>query len=75
MDKIFSSQELSDNPEDILQDIFYLAAALPSINMGLVSGHSSHTLSGDGTAVAVHASPYGKRQLLYENPSDCPYHE
>ena len=74
MDKIFSVQELTDNPEGILQDIFYLAAVLPSINMGFISGHGS-TLSEDGTAVAVHANPYGKRQIPCENPSGCPYHK
>lgn len=52
VDKIFSGQELTDNSEGILQDIFYLAAVLPSINMWLVSDHGSNTFSGDGTAVA-----------------------
>lgn len=75
VDKIVSGQQLSDNPEGILQDIFYLAAVLPSINKGLVSGHGSHTLSGDGTAVAVHSNPYGKRQIPCVNPSGCPYHD
>lgn len=31
VDKIFSGQELTDNPEGILQDIFYLAAVLTFI--------------------------------------------
>ena len=75
VDKIFTGQELTDNPEGILQDIFYLAVVLPSIHMGLVPGPGSNTFSGDGTAVAVHASPYGKRQIPCENPSGCPYHE
>lgn len=31
MEKKFSGQKISDNPEGILRDIFYLAAVLPFI--------------------------------------------
>lgn len=64
--KILSGQSISNNPEGLLQDIFYYAAVLPSLNSGLISNHDL-TLSGDGTAVAVHASPYGKRQKACPN--------
>lgn len=74
VDKILSGKELSENPEGILQDIFYFAAVLPSIHMDLVSGHGSLTLSGDGTAVAAHSDPHGKRQIPCDNPSVCPFH-
>ena len=55
MDKIFFGQKLSDTPKGILQDIFYLAAVLPSIHMGVFSDDGSHALSRDVTAVAVHS--------------------
>ena len=54
-----------DNPESALQHIFFLVAVLPSINLGLVDLENL-TLSGDGTAVVSHSSPYGKR------PASCP---
>ena len=59
--KILNGEPLSNNPERILQEIFYFAAVLPSIQSGLIDTKNL-TLSADGTAVAVHASPYGKRQ-------------
>ena len=69
--EIISGKQLSDNPEGFLQDIFYYAAVLPSINANLIE-NDGMTLSGDGTAVAVHASPYGKRQKTCPNKGlDC----
>ena len=35
VDKIIFDQQLIENPEGILQDIFYLATVLPSIHKGL----------------------------------------
>lgn len=74
---IMAGKPLSDNPEGALQDIFYLAAVLPSIKASLIENQDM-TLSGDGTAVAVHASPYGRRQyncpkkgLECEHSTEC----
>ena len=53
-----------DNPEGILQDVFYLVGVLPSVRLGLIDG-SNLTLSGDGTAVVSHASPFGKLPCGY----------
>lgn len=55
------------NPESALQHIFFLIAVLPSIHLGLID-RSNLTMSGDGTAVVSHASPYGKRLASCE---DC----
>ena len=57
---ILSDEPTSDNPETILQDIFFLLAVLPSIQSGIIPLESL-TLSGDGTAVVSHASPFGHR--------------
>ncbi len=54
----------SDNPEAALQTIFTLLAVLPSVRLGLVDAKNL-TLSGDGTAVVSHSSPYGR------HPSSC----
>ncbi len=63
-EKLIQGEELSKGEAAALQDIFYLAAVLPSINHGLINTDNL-TISGDGTAVYVHASPYGK------TPSSC----
>lgn len=70
---ILSGKELSNNPEAFLEDFFYLSAVLPSLQSGLIDA-SNLTLSGDGTAVAVHASPFGHRQKGCDAPANCPYH-
>lgn len=70
-DKILAGEELSDGSASILQDVFFLAALLPSRQCGMIPDHDL-TLSGDGTAVAVHASPYGSRRSDCTT-SDCPY--
>lgn len=46
--------------EERLQQLFRLAALIPSLRDGLFPAHGV-TLSGDGTCVHSHASPYGHR--------------
>lgn len=70
VDNIFHGLPASDNPEAALQHIFFLLAVLPSMRLGLV-GSQNLTLSGDGTAVVSHASPYGKH--LSSCASSCPF--
>lgn len=60
----------SDNPEAALQEIFFFLAVLPSMRLGLVDS-ANLTMSGDGTAVVSHASPYGKH--LSSCPPSCPF--
>lgn len=76
--QIIAGEPLSDNPEGFLQDVFYLTAVLPSLESGLIS-LDSLTLSGDGTAVHVHANPRGRRQKSCSHPecifrTTCPRH-
>lgn len=59
MEHIFRGESLSDGKQDILQTVFSLAAVLPSINNGLIP-LKQLTVSGDGTAVKVHAYPSGR---------------
>lgn len=60
----------SDNPEAALQNIFSILAVLPSVRLGLIDAENL-TLSGDGTAVVSHSSPYGSH--LSSCPKSCPY--
>lgn len=60
----------SDNPEAALQEIFFFLALIPSMRLGLVDS-ANLTMSGDGTAVVSHASPYGKH--LSSCMHSCPY--
>ncbi|MCI9439604.1 MAG: hypothetical protein HFH85_21120 [Lachnospiraceae bacterium] len=53
-----------DNPEAALQKLFFLAV-LPSMQFGLIAPRNL-AVSGDGTAVPSHASPYGC------HPASCP---
>ncbi len=55
---IMDGSPASDNPEEALQKIFSILAVFPSIQLGLIDA-SNLTLSGDGTAVVSHASPFG----------------
>lgn len=59
VDNILNGTPASDNPEAALQEIFSILAVLPSVELGLVNPRNL-TLSGDGTAVVSHSSPYGK---------------
>ena len=72
--KIIAGEELSPNPESFLEDFFYLAAVFPSIEKGLIPTNDL-TISGDGTAVATHASHHGVRQKGCTGSTDCPYHK
>ena len=67
---IRSGHPASDNPEAALQTIFTLLAVLPSASLLLIDTKNL-TISGDGTAVVSHASPYGKH-LSTCLPS-CPF--
>lgn len=58
VEKILAGVPLTKNPEGALQDIFFLSAVLPSIQSGLVASDSL-TLSGDGTPLVSHATPFG----------------
>jgi hypothetical protein len=69
---IINDRQASDNPEAALQNIFTLLAVIPSIRLGLI--HSENlTMSGDGTAVVSHASPYGRR--LSSCKASCPHYK
>lgn len=52
--------ELPFHYEERLQQVFRLAAILPSLRDGLIPADGI-TLSGDGTCVHSHASPYGHK--------------
>lgn len=70
VDAILRGEPAADNPEAALQEIFSILAVLPSLELGLINADNL-TLSGDGTAIASHSSPYGKH-LSSCSPS-CPY--
>lgn len=69
---IMSGKPASDNPEGVLQKIFFILAVLPSIRFGLIDT-ADLTLSGDGTAVVSHASPFGRH--LTSCSRSCPYRD
>ena len=68
-ESILNGTTLSNGFQDILQDIFYLAAVLPSFKNGLIPKENL-TVSGDGTAVAVHANPFGRKPKHPKNPAE-----
>ena len=70
--KIMNGEPVSNNPEALLQDIFYLAAVRPSLNSGLIPT-DNFTLSGDGTAVVSHSSFYGHHHVSCTSSKSCPY--
>ena len=56
--RLLQHKDIPFNYEEHLQDFFYCVAVLPSMHRGIIP--SEHlTVSGDGTAVHTHASPYG----------------
>ena len=67
---IMAGKPASGNPEAALQKIFSILAILPSARLGLINLENL-TLSGDGTAVVSHASPYGRH--LSSCGKGCPY--
>lgn len=70
VDDIMNGKPGADNPEAPLQKIFSILAVLPSVRLGLIDTENL-TLSGDGTAVVSHSSPYGRH--LSSCVKDCPY--
>lgn len=69
---ILAGKPAADNPEAALQKIFSILAVLPSVRLGLIDPQDL-TLSGDGTAVASHSSPFGRH--LPSCGKDCPYRD
>lgn len=69
---ILDGKPASDNPEAALQKIFSILAVLPSVRLGPIDAQNL-TLSGDGTAVVSHSSPYGRH--LSSCGTLCPYRD
>jgi len=69
---ILDGKPASDNPEAALQKIFSIPAVFPSIHLGLIDADNL-TMSGDGTAVVSHASPFGRH--LTSCSHSCPYRD
>ena len=69
---IMAGKPASGNPEAALQMIFSILAVLPSVRLGLIDPENL-TLSGDGTAVLSHSSPYGRH--LSSCAKCCPYRD
>lgn len=69
VERIFNGDSLSDGKQDILQAVFCLAAVLPSIHNGLIP-FQELTVSGDGTAVKVHANPFGRNPKYLKTLAD-----
>ena len=59
--RLLQHKDIYFNDEAHLQQFFYEVAVLPSIDAGVIP-MDSLTVSGDGTAVHTHASPYGHHQ-------------
>lgn len=70
--KISSGEAVAPSPQAVLQDVFYFAALLPSRSFGLIP-KDGLTVSGDGTAVAVHAGPYGHLPPSCTARLSCPF--
>ena len=68
VEDMLAGRRISGNPESALQDVFFLAAVLPSIKAGLIDTENL-TVSGDGTAVPSHTSYYGH---IPPCPADSP---
>lgn len=58
-DRLLAGKDGHLNFERFLQVFFFTVAVQPSVECGLIPS-TSLTVSGDGTAVHTHASPYGK---------------
>lgn len=58
--------------ERLLQELFRIAAIVPSMQLGLIPSAGA-TISGDGTCVHAHASPYGHKvcDCLKKGISNC----
>ncbi len=66
-DRFISGKDGHTNFERFLQDLFHLLAVVPSSACGLIP-KKNLTVSGDGTSVHAHASPYGRTPA---QPGDC----
>lgn len=60
--------------EAVLQDILFISSVNPSIKKGLIP-EKAIILSGDGTCVHTHASPFGKRFSKCPFNDSCTSHE
>lgn len=69
-DAIMDGKPASDNPESALQKIFSILAVFPSLELGLFN-KDDLTVSGDGTAVVSHSSPFGRH--LNSCSHSCPF--
>lgn len=74
-DWIRSGRDLPFHYEDALQKLFSLAAIRPSLELGLIPSENL-TVSGDGTAVHTHASPFGHKicDCVKNGIADCKCH-
>ena len=70
VDDIMDGKPVSGNTQEALQKIFSILAVLPSLQAGLFDA-ADLTISGDGTAVASHSSPYGRH--LSSCDRSCPF--
>lgn len=59
INRLSGGVRLTPNFEAPLQEIFYYAAVLPSIQAGIIP-EDGLIVSGDGTCIHTHASPFGK---------------
>lgn len=70
VDAVMDGRPASPNPEAALQKIFSLLAVFPSLRLGLLDAQDL-TVSGDGTAVPSHSSPYGRHPASCS--TSCPF--
>ena len=71
-DRFLAGKDGHLNFERFLQEFFFIVAVYPSMKCGLIPD-APITVSGDGTAVHTHASPYGKA-LSSEDPDHSRKH-
>ena len=57
---MLSERDFPFHYEKVLQQLFSIAAIVPSLELGLIDPDNL-TASGDGTCVHSHANPYGHR--------------
>ena len=76
-DYVLNDNEFPFHYEKLLQELFSLAAIVPSIELGLIPTNGA-TISGDGTCVHAHANPNGRKICkCYKsdiNNCECDYH-
>lgn len=67
-----SDKDFPFHYEKLLQELFSIAAIVPSMEFGLIPSDGI-TASGDGTCVHAHSSPYGHKlcNCLEQGISDC----